>query len=64
MNPGRKQYVPLNPSAMSSFSVRPFTRAHIARPFAFVPAPEMKQNVASGRVVLREARSETRLAAR
>ena len=38
-------YAPLNPIPSSAFSVSPFTRAHICRPFAFVPAPDTYTNV-------------------
>jgi hypothetical protein len=42
MNAGRNMYEALKGSARSAFSVSPFTRAHIERPFAVlsVPAPD------------------------
>jgi hypothetical protein len=42
MMPGRIMYAARNGSPRSAFSVRPFTRAHIARPrsVASVPCPD------------------------
>src|ERR1035437_8884940 len=38
--PGRNMYALLNPTPSSAFSVSPFTRAHIVRLAASVPAPD------------------------
>ena len=37
--PGRNMYACLNPSLSKSFSVFPFTRAHIWRPFSVLSVP-------------------------
>src|SRR5690349_14507346 len=50
MMPGRNMYAPLNPIFISAFSVLPFTRAHICRPFSVesVEAPDTYTNVIDG----------------